>query len=91
MMMMPLLGCGIWTTAFAGGPPLSFLTGVNGGERGGYVVADVLPCMPVAAADHLFFDFVIASLSLRILWVLLSAGKMGRIIANHQIISLQNH
>ncbi len=84
---------GLWDldNGIAGGPPPSFLTRVNGGERGGYVVVNTLPRMPVVAVERLFFNFVVALLSLRILWVLLSAGKMGRIIANHQINSLQNY
>jgi hypothetical protein len=74
------------------GPPPNFLTGANRGGGGGFAVDHVLPCMPVVAVERLFFDFVIASLSLRILWVLLLVGKMGRIIApknNHFSTKLQ--
>ncbi len=51
---------GLWDldNGIAGGLPPSFLTGVNGGGGGGFAVADKLPRMPVAAAEHLFFDFV---------------------------------
>ncbi len=61
----------------ARGLPPSFLTGVDGGGGGGFAVANASLRMPVVAVERLFFNFVIASLSLRILWVLLSVGKMG--------------
>jgi hypothetical protein len=85
---------GLWDfdEGVAGGPLPSFLTGVEGGGGGGFAVAHASPRMPVVAVERLFFDFVIVSLSLRILWVLLSVRKMGRIIStknNHLSTKLQ--
>jgi hypothetical protein len=70
---------GLWDLddGVAGGPPPSLLMGVEGGGGGGFTVAHTLPRMPVVAVNCLFFDFVIASLSLRILWGLLLVGKIG--------------
>ncbi len=51
---------GLWDLddGIAKGPPPSFLTGVDGGGGGGFAVADTLPRMPVAAAERLFFNYV---------------------------------
>ncbi len=51
---------GLWDLddGVAGGPPPSFSTGVDGGGGGGFAMANALPRMPVAAAERLFFDFV---------------------------------
>jgi hypothetical protein len=51
---------GLWDLddGIAEGPPRSFSMGVDRGGGGGFAVADALPRMPVAAAEHLFFNFV---------------------------------